>query len=203
MSLFTDVVAKIPRRNAFNLSHEHHTTTDFGLLVPVFCQECIPGDKFRASTEAVIKLQPLLAPTMSRIDVFFHYFFVPNRLLYEDWEDFITSGVDGSSPNGTLDAPVSPYLRFADFIWGQHLKPGSLADYFGMPVNPGGEGTDYADMPPISVLPFAAYQKIYSDWFRDELLDDYEFEPLQSGIVTTRRGPSRCRSFGTRHRADR
>lgn len=186
MSLFTDVVAKIPRRNAFNLSHEHHTTTDFGLLVPVFCQECIPGDKFRASTEAVIKLQPLLAPTMSRIDVFFHYFFVPNRLLYEDWEDFITSGVDGTSPNGSLDAPVSPYANISDLVDGNHMLLHTLANYLGLPYfSPPWTGAA-GDVPPISLLPFAAYQKIYSDWFRDELLDSYEFEPLASGHIGNR-----------------
>lgn len=74
MSLFTKVAVKVPRRNAFKLSHENHLTANFGELVPTLVQECFPGDKFRIQTEASIKLAPLVFPVMGRIDVYFHTF---------------------------------------------------------------------------------------------------------------------------------
>ena len=105
--LFNTVVAKVPRRNPFSRSYENHLTVDFGKIVPLLCEEVYPGDLFKIQTEVIIKLAALIAPAMSRIDAFIHYFFVPNRLLYEDWEKFITGGLDGTFRNGTSLVPVS------------------------------------------------------------------------------------------------
>lgn len=183
MSLFTKVIAKVPRRNAFNLSNENHLTTEFGKLVPVMVKECLPGDKFKAHTEAVVKLAPLAAPTFSRIDVYFHYFYVPNRLVYTNWENFITSGIDGLSPDGDLDnGLVAPYFEFSELLQTGRLVDRSLCDYMGLPA--ADSTKTYSNVPPINAIPFLAYQKIYSDWFRDELLDSYEFEPVGDGKIS-------------------
>lgn len=108
MSLFTKVVSKIPKRNAFNLSFPNTMTAEFGYLYPIMCKEVLPGDIFKIKTESLIRTAPLLAPVMSQIDVYLHYFYVPNRLLYSNWENFITGGVNGTSANGTTEVPVAP-----------------------------------------------------------------------------------------------
>lgn len=189
MSLFTKVAVKVPRRNAFKLSHENHLTANFGELVPTLVQECFPGDKFRIQTEASIKLAPLVFPVMGRIDVYFHTFFVPHRLVYDNWEKFITGGETGVFPNGgeQTDANgnpvyVSPYFDFNELFQNGDLSNGSLCDYLGLPSLAFTSGQVVNDVPPISALPFLAYQKIYSDWFRDELLDaSEEFVPVTDG----------------------
>lgn len=191
MSLFTKIAVKVPRRNAFGLSAENHLTANFGELIPVLVQECFPGDKFRIATEASIKLAPLVAPVMGRIDVYMHTFFVPHRLLYENWEEFITGGETGEFPNGgLLDSQgnpvyVAPYFDFDKLRAGGWLFTGQLCDYLGLPSF-GPTDATISGVPPISALPILAYKKIYSDWYRDELLDDnpYEiFEPVGDGEI--------------------
>lgn len=180
--LFTTVQVRVPRNNPFSRSYEFDFTTDFGKLVPVVCEEVYPSDDYRIRTEAVIKLAELQAPAYARIDAYIHYFFVPNRLLYEDWEEFITGGLDGNFSNGTMLSPVAPCADINDLANGGWLDPGSLGDYFGMPSLAHGQGQTYANVPPISILPFLAYQKVYSDFFRDELLTTVpEFAPHAGG----------------------
>lgn len=65
---------KKPKRSAFDLSHEHKTTMNVGRLVPVLCEEVVPGDQFSISTEALIRLQPMVNPVMHRINTFVHFF---------------------------------------------------------------------------------------------------------------------------------
>ena len=180
--LFTTVQVRVPRNNPFSRSYEFDFTTDFGKLTPVVCEEVYPSDDYRIRTEVVIKLAELQAPAFARIDAYIHYFFVPNRLLYEDWEKFITGGLDGNFSNGTLLSPVAPCADINDLANGGWLDPGSLGDYFGLPSLAHGQGQTYDNVPPISILPFLAYQKIYSDYYRDELLTSVpEFEPHAGG----------------------
>lgn len=184
--LFNTVVAKIPRRNAFGRSYESHLTTDFGKITPCLCEEVYPADDFRIRTEAVIKLAEMLAPAMARIDAYIHYFFVPNRLLYADWENFITGGKDGMSPNGTQLAPVIPSADINDLVNGGYCDQGKLGDYFNLPSLAHNSAQVYAGIPPISLMPFLAYQKIYSDWYKDELLSSVaDFEPHAGGFDST------------------
>lgn len=192
MSLFTKVAVKVPKRNAFGLSAENHMTANLGALYPSLVQECFPGDDFRIKTEASIKLAPLVFPVMGRIDVYFHTFFVPHRLLYDNWEKFITGGETGTFANGgeTTDANgnpvyVAPYYDFEELFQADKLKAGGLCDYLGLPSLDYTVGQVVKDMPPISALPMLAYEKIYSDWYRDELLDAQdEFTPVTDGKVT-------------------
>ena len=184
--LFNTVVAKVPRRNAFSRSYENHLTTDFGKLAPMLCEEVYPADDYRVRTEAVIKLAEMIAPAMARIDAYMHYFFVPTRLLFDEWEKFITGGVDGTYPNGTELTPVSPYTSLQNLVNGGYCDPGTLGDYLGLPSLAHSQGQVYDNVPPISVLPFLAYQKIYSDYYRDELLTNApEFKPYGSGDASS------------------
>jgi hypothetical protein len=90
---------------------------------------------------------------MSQIDVTTHYWFVPNRIIWDDWEEFITGGKD----NDPTQAPVVPTISITN------ASVGSLADYLGVP-------TGLANALTVSALPFRAYAKIYNEWYRDENL---------------------------------
>lgn len=167
-NFFKSVPVKTPRRNLFDLSHEVRMSGKFGYLYPVLLMDTMPGDTIRDDMQAFLRFAPMLAPIMHRVDVTTHFFFVPNRLLWDNWETFITGGQDGT------EAPVPPYVTIAG-IKAQDatvaaIKKGTLWDYFGLPVFTGAPG-DTGDTTKISVLPFKAMMKIWNDYYRDPNLD--------------------------------
>lgn len=158
---------KFASKNIFNLSHENKLTCDMGKLVPFYLEEILPGDSFKVSSQLIVRLAPLVAPMMHQVDVFTHFFFVPNRLVYKDWEEFITGGQDGAS-TAVCPTVTSPSGGFAI---------GSLADYLGVPTGVAGLSC--------LALPFRAYAKIYNDWYRDETLMDEVTISMNSGADST------------------
>ena len=154
-------------RNLFDLSHENKLTCEMGKLVPILCEEILPGDTFRVSTDMVVRMAPMLAPIMHNVNVYTHFFFVPNRLIFDKWEDFITGGKNGD------DATVSPYITTPS----GGFAIGSLADYLGVPTGVAGVR--------VSALPFRAYNKIYNDYYRDENLQDEIALSTGAGSDTT------------------
>lgn len=144
--------------NIFDLTHDRKLSCKMGNLVPIMTMDCIPGDKIKVQSSAMVRFQPMIAPFMHRVNVTIHHFFVPNRILWDGWENFITGGPDG------LDTSVPPY--FEEEL--QTLTRGSLADYMGLPVD-----TDVvagAEARQFSAFPFAAYLAIYNDYYRDQNL---------------------------------
>ena len=116
--VFQSVRSASPGRSVFNLSYEKKFTCDMGQLIPVMCDEMVPGDKFNIGNQMIIRFQPLVAPILHEINVFVHYFFVPYRLLWSDWEKFITGGEDGTF-TATLPrwTPTSIPLDPFGIIW--------------------------------------------------------------------------------------
>lgn len=159
MKLFNAINIKRPKKSKFDLTHERKFSMEMGKLVPILCEDVVPGDVFRVQTESLIRFAPLLAPMMHRVDVWFHYFFVPNRILWNEWEDFITGG-----PDGTLN-PIAPYYTITESSKSAFVA-GSLADYLGVPTTDG--ATVAAPGINISALPFRAYAQIYNDYFVDQ-----------------------------------
>lgn len=164
--LFDMVNISKPKSNLFDLSHEKKMSLNMGDLVPFFLQETVPGDRFRCSSELFLRMAPMLFPVMHRVNVYTHFFFVPKRIIYTEWPDFITGGKDGKQ------VPLYPKIDYNDGYTG-FTEPGTLADYLGLPTNiKPGITTEY-----ISALPFRAYQMIYNEYFRDEnLIDEIEFD---------------------------
>lgn len=150
MSIFSKVNMKRPPSSTFDLSHDKKLSTKMGQLTPILCMETVPGDRFTMSSAQMIRFAPMLAPVMHQISVYCHFFFVPNRILWSNWEDFITGGEDGTA------APTFPYVTLST------INNGDLADYLGLP-----EAVASADY---SALPFAAYQAIYGEYYRDQNL---------------------------------
>lgn len=160
---FNKVGGLKPRRNLFDLSYQVKGTCDMGQLIPVQFDEVVPGDTFRIGQEVVIRFQPLVAPILHEITATTHTFFVPYRLLWDNWENFITGGEDGT------DASVPP-----EWIPDQAVdnQTGSLWDYFGLPI---GWTANTGNLPralPILDFPRRAYNFIWNEWYRDQDLQE-------------------------------
>ena len=79
-SIFTSVPKKRQKRSNFNLSHDVKLSLDMGYVVPMYIQDCLPGDKIEINTTSMLRMAPLVAPVMHKIDVIVEYFFCPNRI---------------------------------------------------------------------------------------------------------------------------
>lgn len=148
-----------PGKSVFDLSYEKKLTCDMGQLIPILCEEMVPGDFFKIGNQSIIRFQPLVAPVLHEINQFVHYFFVPYRLLWEDWEDFISGGVlgDDSSVLPRWEPAGGPPPVLNNAI-------GSLWDYFGFPT-----GIDPQGAYPLD-FPRRAYNLVYNEYYRDETL---------------------------------
>lgn len=154
------------KRSVFDLTHEKKLSCDMGKLVPIFCEEVVPGDSFKCKTEMLIRIAPMLAPVMHRMNAFTHFFFVPSRLLQTNWEQFITGGTTGT------DSTAIPTISS-----GAGQATGTLWDYFGLP-------TGVANLSVIA-YPFRAYALIYNDWYRDQNLQTKVALSLGDGADAT------------------
>lgn len=141
------------KRNKFSLSFYRLFTCKMGYLLPMGLIEVLPGDTIRHATGLFMRLAPMLAPVMHPCHVTIHTWYVPHRLVWKEFEEFITGGEDGlnTSVLPTITAPSGGF------------PVGSLADYLG--VVPGVEGLE------VSALPFRAYAMIYNEWYRDQDLE--------------------------------
>lgn len=175
MKLFNQIQNSKPKLNKFDLSHERKFSCNMGKMIPIMVQEVVPGDKFRVKTEILMRVAPMLAPVMHRVNVRTDYFFVPNRTIWNEWEDFITGGRLGTS------LPVFPNLEInTTLLAAGYAENGTLLDYLGLPTtvelsaSPNGTLT-------VSSLPFRAYQRIYNEYFRDPTLTPEVQLPEGSG----------------------
>lgn len=160
--IFRQISGLRPGRSVFDLSYDKKFTCDMGQLIPIMCDELVPGDTFVISNEIVIRFQPLVHPILHEVNAYVHYFFVPYRLLWEDWENFITGGVDGDwGKNSDGEFNVEPPL------WNPiNYSVGSLWDYFGYPIDVKPNGRFPLDFPRI------AYNFVYNEYYRDQNLQD-------------------------------
>lgn len=172
MSIFSKTSIKKQGSSTFNMSYDRKFSMNFGDLVPVHCQEVIPGDKISINPQHMTRMAPMLAPIMHEVNVFIHYFFVPNRITWRNWEQFITGGESG------LDEHLLPTVS------GMPVKKSSLADYLGLPLTEGrfAVGNSGNLSQKISLLPFLAYQKIWDEFYRDENLQTSVFRDSKGEI---------------------
>lgn len=155
------------KRSKFSLSHYVLKTCKMGYVLPVGLVEVLPGDSFRHATSVFMRLAPMLAPVMHPVTVRIHHWFIPTRLLWDDFEDFITGGPANTdvSEFPTITAPSGGFAV------------GSLADHLGLP--PKIDGIE------VSALPFRAYNLVYNEWYRDQDLETEKALSLESGPDTT------------------
>lgn len=155
------------KRTKFSLSNYKLFTCDMGELVPCGLTEVLPGDTIQQSTSALVRASPLLAPVMHPVHIRIHHWYVPHRLVWDDWEDFITGGPDG------MDASTFPTID----VGGSGAAIGSLADYLGVP-------TGVANLE-VSALPFRGYALIWNEWYRDQDLQTALTIDTTDGADTT------------------
>lgn len=151
-------------RSTFNRDVNIKTTFDVSELVPFYIDEVLPGDTFDIETSKVVRLQTLLEPVMDNLYLDTYYFFVPNRLVWEHWKQFMGENTE-SAWVPQVEYSV-PYVIPPENGW----QVGTIADYMGLPVNR--DYTDTEDEFGISALPFRAYALIVNEWFRDQNLQD-------------------------------
>lgn len=142
------------KRSKFNLTHTHLMTANMGKLIPFALIPTLPGDIFRLKMQAFIRANPMLAPIMHDIKFYTQWWYVPYRILWDDWVAHITGGETGT------EAYNFPQVDSGE----EGFAVGSLADYFGFP-------TDVPNLK-VSAMPFRAYAEIWNTRYRDEDLQD-------------------------------
>lgn len=158
------VFSQVPRaeipRSSFNRSHCYKTTFDAGLLIPVFIDEALPGDTFNLRMTAFARLATPIFPIMDNMYMDTHFFSVPYRLVWDNWQKF---NGEQRNPGDSTDYLI-PQMVSPSGDEGVGYAVGSLSDYFGIPT--GIEGLTH------SSLWHRAYNLIYNEWFRDQNLQD-------------------------------
>lgn len=152
--------AEVPR-SSFLIEKAHKTTFDAGYLIPILCEEVLPGDSFNVHMTMFARLATPLFPIMDNLHLDSFFFFVPNRLVWTNWVKFMgQQDSPGDSISFTIPQQVSPAGGYAIL---------SLQDYFGLPTAgqvAGGNTVSH------SALPLRAHNLIYQEWFRDENLQN-------------------------------
>lgn len=155
---FSDAPAMYMKRTKFDRSHVYKTTFDSGKLIPVFVDEVLPGDTTRMSVNYFARLATPVKPVMDNIYLDWFFFFVPNRLVWEHWQNFCFEQED---PDDSTDYVIPAVTATGN---SENAYVGSLWDYFGLPVNTSG------NLSGVSALPFRGVYLIWNEWFRDENL---------------------------------
>lgn len=153
--------AEIPR-STFNRTHGHKTTFDSGYIVPFLIDEGLPGDTFSVSGTFMMRMATPIYPVMDNLFADIHWFAVPVRLLWTNWEKF----------NGAQEDPGDSTDYTIPVMTAHTPAEGALADYFGIPTGS-----------PIShnALPFRGFNLIYNEWYRDQNLIDSRSVPVDDG----------------------
>jgi len=181
--------AMIPRadipRSMFKMRHSHKTTFDASYLVPIYCEEIMPGDSYRGVMHAMARLATPITPFMDDLTFESFFFFVPNRLVWDNWVKLQGEQKNPSdSISYTMPTVTSPASGYA---------VNSIFDYFGLPTV--GQVTAGLSVKHQS-LPLRMYGLIYNEWFRDENL-------INSVPVSTGDGPDLPTAFALRKRGKR
>lgn len=156
------------KRSKFSLSNYKLFSADMGELVPCGLLEVLPGDTIQQATNALVRAAPLLSPVMHPVKARIHHWFVPHRIIWDEWEDFITGGPSGVS------LPTFPTITMPG---GGGAAVGSLADYLGVPTG--------VNSLSVSALPFRAYAMIFNEWYRDQDLVTPLALSTASGVDST------------------
>ena len=202
MNIFNHIAVPKVKRSTFNLSHDVRLTCDMSELVPILCEEVIPNDTWKVDTNVLVRFAPLIAPVMHKINVFVHFWYVPMRIVWDEFPKFITGENEAKQP--PQNPPLFPSVELLDSrnnsdyydtdgLWSH----GTLADYLGYPTS---EEVKYGGGMHVNALPFRAYQMIYDNFYRDENLQEALNVSKESG-VTAAGSEEYVKLLTLRHRA--
>ena len=161
-------------RSRMDLNNNIKFTGNTGRIIPFYCLEVLPGDTFEVETSLVCRLQTLIHPLMDNLFLDTYYFYVPNRLVWDNWQHFMGEPDHAWKSTSTYMVPALKIGYGVSGVSTEYETPAlylsafkdSIADYLGCGIT----GDDVVQY--LNVLPFRAYNKIYDDWFRDENLID-------------------------------
>jgi hypothetical protein len=173
-SYFSQYKSDLDRpRSRFDRSSSVKTSFNVGDLVPFYLDEVLPGDTFDVETSFVTRLQTLITPPMDDLFLDMYYFFVPSRLCWTHWKEFMGESTSAWTADVTYQIPQ---LVVGDTTANKKGIQGSVLDYLGVPV-------DWFGSMSISRLPVNAYNLIWNEWFRDENLQDEILVDIDDGNV--------------------
>lgn len=179
MSIFSHVQVPNIRRSVFNLSYPNAFTCRFGEIIPAYVEEFMAGEKVKLAGLPYVNLQPLSAPILGNIKVDVHYFFVPYRIVWKNWEKFYTGGKDG------LAKPAMPF----DALTGGTLNVSfsHLFDYLSKSRTnfSSSDKTKKVNIhPKVNALDWRSYWLIYNEYYRDENLEKDLFDDSESNYIS-------------------
>ena len=174
------------KRSKFKRPFKHTTTFDAGKLIPFYCEEVLPGDTVSLDLAALVRAATPIHPVMDNAYLEFHFYFVPNRLVWEHWVNFMGENTSGKwIPTTTYSIPQIYFTAVCNSgklpSGSRGADVGSVADYLGIPVGVGDSNQSVCIH--VNALPFRAYAKIWNDWFRDENLQDPVNIPVDDATV--------------------
>lgn len=190
---FSQVPKADIQRSRFDRSHAHKTTFNAGDLVPVYVDEVLPGDSFTMNSTAFVRLATPLKPIMDNIYLDVQYFFVPYRLVWEHWQEFMGERKNPDDDPSIYSVPTLGIGRNSD-------NDRAAWRYFGIPHDPAATVQTL-----VSALPFRAYWTIWNEWYRDQNLQErMAFEIGDNGVPSSPTNPDGLNFFelaprGKRH----
>jgi hypothetical protein len=177
--LFSQIPSTQIPRSVFDRSHGYKTTFNSGYLVPFYVDEVLPGDSFKLTATLFARLATPIVPFMDNLYLETFFFFVPNRLVWDNWQKF----------NGEQKNPADSTDFLIPTVSGTNVQNQTLWDYFGLPTN-------VSKALKVNALPFRAYNLIFNEWFRDENLQE-------SLKVSTGDGPDNLSDYNLVRRGKR
>ena len=178
-SHFSELPSIDIQRSMFDRSSSHKTSFNVGELIPFYVDEVLPGDTFNVTTSCVVRLQTPLTPVMDNMYLDTYYFFVPNRIVWSHWKEFMGENRDSAwLPSTTY---IIPRIQPPSGGW----NVGTIADYFGIPTGVG-TSAGYKEFP--LAFPFRGYALICDQWFRDQNVTDPLNIPIDDNLVVGTNG---------------
>lgn len=175
-NIFEQRKVQIKNKSGFDLAHSNFLTQTCGTLTPVCVVPMLPNDSISLGFMSQVKLPPMATSFYGRVDYRLEAFFVPYRILWGGWENFLTMPTNDPYGTQTIRPKYLPNLLFAgsgadgsDYLakLRDTFKRGSLADYLGFKGVPYFDKTSNAKYAVNNIMPFLAYHKIYDDWYRN------------------------------------
>lgn len=175
-NIFEQRKVQIKNKSGFDLAHSNFLTQTCGTLTPVCVVPMLPNDSISLGFMSQVKLPPMATSFYGRVDYRLEAFFVPYRILWGGWENFLTMPTNDPYGTQTIRPKYLPNLLFtgsgadgSDYLakLRDTFKRGSLADYLGFKGVPYFDKTSNAKYAVNNIMPFLAYHKIYDDWYRN------------------------------------
>lgn len=169
--LFTEQKVDVPNRSGFDMSHENMGTMKVGTLTPVLCEEVLPNETYSLGHLMQVQLPPMASNFYGRIDCRLEAFFVPNRIIWGGWQNYMTMPQNDPYSSPVIRPTILPSASGVPSVtlttFRRLFGSGSLADYLGFKLPSSYTPSSSASFGIKNLLPFLAYHKIYDDWYRN------------------------------------